>query len=272
MASWHSRILLSGATAALLLAPLAGVQAAPQALALLETDAPTPLVCADGVCKAEFTSYCLQKERPLPGAGTAYELTGDGSLHLVLTAGNGAMRRVKAPPYIRIRTSRAGHAAVVIEMPARVLAALGADRAAVEVGRQVTLAPVPIAGDANPLTDQERQIAAGPLRAVGARVVDRAGGSVETVRALNRLLNAMPETIEIDPGARKRLWRRALAAGLDAAPSSQRTRAAREYAACWMDRVVELGGVPVRECLRQRHDRLMWDNGERYWQAVGAGS
>jgi hypothetical protein len=264
------RVLL--AAAVLTVASVGGVQAAPQALALLETGGATPLVCADGVCKAEFTTYCLQKERPLPKAGTPYDVAEGRALHLVLTGSDGTVRRVPAAPHIRIRTDRAGHTAVVIEMPARVLAQLDARRAAIEVGARVTLAPVAVVGDDSPMSDQERRIAAGPLRALGAKVVDRAGASVEAVRVLNRLVNAMPQRVEIDPGARTRLWRRALAAGFDTAPPAQTARAAREYAACWNNRVVELGGLSVRECLGRRHDRLMWDQGERYWKAVGAGS
>lgn len=265
------RVLASGA-ALLAVAPFGGARAAPQALALLETGGATPLVCADGVCKAEFTTYCLQKERPLPGAGTAYEVAEGGALRLLLTGTDGSVRRVTAAPHVRIRTTRAGHTAVVIELPAGVLARFAARRAAIEVGARVTLAPVAVAGDNDPLTEQERRIAAGPLRALGARVVDGAGSSLSTVRVLNRLVNAMPDRIEIDPAARTRLWRRALAAGFEAAPEKDRAQAAREYAACWENRVVELGGMSVRECLGRRHDRLMWDQGERYWKAVAAGS
>jgi hypothetical protein len=264
------RVLVTAAVLAAV--PFSGAQAAPQALALLETDGATPLVCTDGMCRAEFTTYCLQKERALPGAGTAYDVAEGRALHLVLTGPDGAVRRVPAAPHIRLRTNRAGHTAVVIEMPAQVVTQLGARQVAIEVGARVTLAPVPMVGDDNPMTEQERRIAAGPLRALGARVVDRAGASVEAVRVLNRLVNAMPEGVEIDPGARTRLWRRALAAGFDTALPAQRETAAREYAACWNNRVVELGGLSVRDCLGRRHDRLMWDQGERYWKAVGAGS
>ncbi len=261
------------ATVGVLLAASAGaVQAASQALALLETDGPTPLICAGGVCKAEFTTFCLQKERPLPGAGTPYDLAQGRALHLVLTGQDGEIRRIAAAQHVRIRTSRAGHAAVVIEIPTQALAQLGAREAAIAVGPDVTLAPIPVAGDEDPMTEQEKRIAAGPLRRLGTRVVDRAGGSVEEVRVLNRLVNAMPRGIDIDPGARSRLWQRALAAGFDTAASWQRDIAKGEYATCWRDRVVELGGMSVRECLGRRHDRLMWDHGERYWKAVDAGS
>jgi len=272
MAFRHRYGLLACGLGLLGLAASVAAQAAPQALALLETGDATSLVCDGGVCKAEFTTYCLQKERPLPAAGTAYELADGGGLRLVLTGADGSVRRVEAGPHIRIRTARAGHTAVAIEMPADVLARFAARRASIEVGARVTLAPVAMAGDDNPLTDEERRIAAGPLRAVGAKIVDRGERSVGEVRVLNRLVNAMPDTIDIEPGARTRLWNRALAAGFDKAPAGDRTYAATEYAACWQDRVVELGGVSVRECLGRRHDRLMWDHGERYWKAVGAGS
>ena len=163
------RALISGVAAVAGLAAFSGVQAAPQALALLETGGPMPLVCADGVCKAEFTTYCLQKERPLPGAGTPYEVAQGDALRLLLTGSNGTVRRVEAGPHVRIRTSRAGHTAVVVEMPAGVLAQFDARTVAVEVGEGVTLAPVAVADDDNPLTEQELRLAAGPLRALGAR-------------------------------------------------------------------------------------------------------
>lgn len=267
--NFHRVIIAAGV---LLAGSAGGVQAASQALALLETDGPTPLICAGDVCKAEFTTFCLQKERPLPGAGTPYDVAQGRAMRLVLTGPGGEVRRIAAAPHIRIRTSRAGHTAVVIEMPVHALEQLGAREAAIVVGPDVTLAPVPVAGDENPMSEQEKRLAAGPLRTLGTRVVDRAGGSVEAVRALNRLVNAMPRGIDINPGARSRLWHRALAAGFDAATTQQRDIAEREYATCWRDRVVELGGMSVRECLGRRHDRLMWDQGERYWRAVGAGS
>ena len=51
--------------AALFAAPHSSALAAPQALALLKTGGPVTLTCADGVCKAEFSTYCLQQERDL---------------------------------------------------------------------------------------------------------------------------------------------------------------------------------------------------------------
>ena len=81
------------------LAPLSGAHAASQSLALLETEMATPLVCNNGSCKAEFSTYCLQKERDLPRARAPYEVAADsGALTLVLTDEAGGQRRLPARP------------------------------------------------------------------------------------------------------------------------------------------------------------------------------
>ena len=261
-----------GIATALAFVPVRGADAAPQALALLELDGPTPLVCENGLCKAEFTTYCLQQDRPLPATGTAYELTEDQPVHLALTAADGSVRHIPAAPHVRIRTSRAGHTAVVIEIPQDTLASLGAQHAAIDVGAHATMLPVPVPGDLHPLTEQEKALASGPLRALGARIVDRVGPSMDRVRVLNRLVNTMPDAIQTDPAARSRLWKRALDLGFADMPAGRRDAAHREYAACWQDRVVSLGGYSVRNCLQRQHDQLMWGHGQRYWDAVEAGS
>ena len=266
--SWFVLVLAAG----FLVSPYGDARAASQALALLEVDGSTPLVCADGVCRAEFTTYCLQQDRDLPERGTPYEVAEGGGLQLVLTDPSGGVRRVPAAPYIRIEAARASHTAVTISLPQSGMDVLDARSVAIEVGAQVTLAPVAVAGDENPQTEQERRDAAGPLRATGADIIDRAGGSVETVRVLNRLINVMPNGVEIDAGARGRLWQRALTTEFAAAPPARVDRAAQQYNTCWQDRVVQLGGYSVRECLQRRHDDLMWGHVERYWKAVGPAS
>ncbi|MEN8195700.1 MAG: hypothetical protein ABFS30_04185 [Pseudomonadota bacterium] len=89
--------LLTAGLASLLVAalPLAGAFAAPQILALLETDGPAPLICEDGKCSAEFSGFCLQKERPDPKYGTQYHAEG-GDLTLVVT--DASMRATLQPP------------------------------------------------------------------------------------------------------------------------------------------------------------------------------
>jgi hypothetical protein len=260
-------------TLAFMASPLNGAQAATQSLALLETGGLTPLVCANGSCKAEFSTYCLQKNRDLPRAEAPYEVATGSTLTLVLTDADGNLRRISAAPNIRIKAARSGHTAVMIEMPQHTLAALGAQRVALDVGAGATLMPVPIVGDDNPQTEQDQRIATGPLRKLGAKIVDRNPKGVEAVLVLNRLVNALPMTNKVDSGARTRLWNQALDRGFKSATPQHIAMAKVEYNTCWRNRVVELGGLPVRDCLEKRHDRLMWKHVKRYWKAAtGTGS
>ena len=247
-------------------------QAAPQILALLETDTATKLVCEDGTCRAEFTTYCLQKERDIPVASTPYEVAKGHRLNLVLTDADGTTSTVPATEHVRVATARRGHTAVVIEIDESALAKLGAISAAIEFGGGVALTPVPTAGDPNPQTAQDIALAVGPLRMTGTRKIDKAGGTVETVWALNRLVNAVPEGAGKDRTARAGLWRRAMNTPLGSAPKARVETAAQEFKTCWDSRVVEVGAVSLKSCLQRRHDRLMWDNVLRYWDAVGAGT
>ena len=272
MAHLQFRWLLIGAAAWLIAQPFDMARATTQALALLETSGPTPLNCADGVCRAEFSTFCLRKERPLPETRASYTVATDENLHLLLTTPDGAVRRVPAADHVRIYSARGGYTAIVIELPRSTLEALGARRAAVDVGEGVTLMPVAIARDDDPQTEQEKLLATGPLRVLGARLIDRSPDAVATVRVLNRLVNVLPRRNDTEPGARMRLWQHAVTQSFAAAPAEKIARAVREYESCWRDLVVTLGVIPVRTCLQNRRDELMWSNTKRYWNAVGAGT
>lgn len=246
--------------------------AASQALALLETDGATPLQCDGAICRAEFSTFCLQKERDLPRAGDPYRVAAGHRLTLVLTGTDGRLWQVPAGSQIRIEAARSGHTAVSVAIDRAQLAALGAEKVALSVGERVTLMPVPVAGDDNPQTDQDRALATGPLRALGANIVDRGPHDIARVHALNGLINALPTGIDRRPDAQQSLWRRAVDTALGDAPAKKLQTAQQEYAACWQDRVVQLGGYAVRHCLQRRHDSLMWQHVKRYWGKVGAGS
>ncbi|MDD9915283.1 MAG: hypothetical protein OXT01_11545 [Rhodospirillaceae bacterium] len=248
------------------------INAAPQVLALLETDAPTALTCDAGVCKAEFTTYCLQRERDIPDAATPYTVAEGRHLRLVLTSPNGGTRTVPAAPHLRIETARRGHTAVTLSMDAAKLSELGAIAAAIEIGGGVALAPVPVAGDPNPLTEADLALAIGPLRATGMATVDRAGGTVSTVWSLNKMINAVPPAAGKDRSQRASLWQRSLQTPLGQAAPDRVAAAKQDFDTCWNSRVVEVGAVSMRSCLQRKHDRLMWDNTVRYWKDVAAGS
>ena len=260
---------LAAAMAALTSGP---TQAAPQALALLETDRPTPLVCAQGACKAEFTTYCLQQERDIPDAATPYAVAEGRHLRLVLTDAEGRRRAVPAAAHVRIASARRGHTAVIMEIDERALSRLGAVSAAIEIGGGVALAPVPVPGDPNPQTETDLALATGPLRATGTAVIDRAEGAVEAVWSLNRMINAAPPAAGRNRTERASLWARALQTPLGAAAPARIAAAKRDFDACWDSRVVEVGAISLRKCLQRKHDQLMWSNTLRYWGKVAAGS
>lgn len=249
-----------------------GARAATQSLALLETDSPIALQCAGGVCKAELSTFCLQKERALPRKSDPYRPADAGAITLVLTGTDGVARRVSAAGHVHISAARNDHTAVTVALPRDALAALGAEGAAIEVAARAVLMPVPVAGDQNPQTEQEKALATGPLRELGEKLVDRGPHDPDRVRAVNRLINALPADIDRSPDAQARLWREAAATGFRGTSRERLATAAEEYAACWRNRIVQLRGDSVRTCLQDRHDDLMWGHVNRYWNAVGAGS
>ena len=57
--------------------------AAPQALALVNSGGEVTLQCHDDECIASLSSYCLQKSRSVPASGTAYNFADSKEVRLV---------------------------------------------------------------------------------------------------------------------------------------------------------------------------------------------
>ena len=257
------RLLL---TVAVIAAPLAGAGAAPQVLGLVATNAPVPLTCFAGECTAQFSSFCLQKARDNPAHGTAYRPVGE-DFTLVAIAADGTTRRLPGADHLTVNVARS-ITAVRIGVSKRALAALGAVRAAVEVGPQVSLVPVPVAGDPAPQSPEEIAAATGPLRAAGHRLVDDGGTEAAAAHLTSMLINALPERGRVGAKTGDRLWRDTVATYGSDAPGL--ARAAEVYGKC--RRVVDKGHVfSLRRCLEREHDGLMIDLNLGYWQAI-AGS
>lgn len=245
-----------------------GAAAAPQMLALLATGEATPLRCEDGICGAQFSGICLQRERPAPQAGTAYRAQG-GALTLVLTGAGGATWRMPAGDFVAIATKRS-YTAVQIGLPEDLLRKWGAVSAALEVGARVTLAPVPVAGDANPRSEAENALALGPQRALAERIVARSPVESGAIGLTGALVNALPPHGRTDREGRESLWNR-----IAAPRGASYPRAALETARALYDRClarVERGlFFSLRQCLEAGHDSIVLDLNIEYWKA-GAGS
>lgn len=263
----RARFLLTIAAASLAASLAgAGAGAAPQALGLVATNAPVPLKCLGDECTAQFSTFCLQSARDIPAPGTAYRPVGDG-FTLLAIARDGTTRRLPGTTHLTITTARS-MTAVEIGISRRALAALGAARAAVEVGPKVSLVPVPVAGDPAPQSPEELAAATGPLRAAGDRLIDNGGAVADAVRLTSTMINALPERGRVGADVRERLWRET--AAQRNVGSEGLARAAEVYGTC--RRLVDEGRIfSLRRCLEREHDGMMLRLNLRYWQAI-AGS
>lgn len=258
------RLLIFGVAGLLAVAaPWAGAGAAPQILALLETGGPAPLICDDAECSAEFSGFCLQKERPDPKFGTKYRAEG-GELTLVVTDASGAIRRMPAGDYLDIATQRS-YTAVRISLPAGVTRELGAVSVALEIGERVALVPVESIGDENPQTEADIAMALGPQRALGQKVIRESAAESGAVALTNRLLNALPHG-RTDDETRTGLWGRAAAPFSASYPADSVSRASGIYRRC-LAKVEEGSFYTLRDCLEIGHDALMIDLNVKYWEA-----
>ncbi len=184
------RILFCFAVALAAALPHKSALAAPQILAVLASDAGIPLTCTEGVCAADLSAFCLQRDRPAPDFGTVYVPAAPGAFTLVVTDANGGERRLPAAEHVTFMEHR-GFTAVSARMPEDALAGLGAVSAAIEVGADASLVPVPRAGDPDPLTADEIAHAAGPLRVLATRIVD-GSPDAEAARLIASMANALP--------------------------------------------------------------------------------
>lgn len=258
------RLLTAGLAGLLMTAmPLADAFAAPQILALLETDGPTPLVCEGGKCAAEFSGFCLQKERPDPNFGTRYRAEG-GDLTLIVTDASGVTKRLPAGDYLDISTLRS-YTAVRISLPERVMRNLGAVSVALEIGERVALVPVENVGDTDPQTEADIALALGPQRALGEKIMQQSTAESGAVVLTSKLINALPLG-RADDKTRAGLWDRAIAPNTAAFPKESVSRASSIYRRC-LAKVEEGTFFNMRDCLEIGHDALMLDLNVKYWEA-----
>lgn len=255
--------LLSLFVAAVLVAPLSVAHAAPQALGLMATNAAVPLPCLAGECAAEFSAFCLQQTRGVPDPGARYRVLGE-DFTLLAIAADGKTRRLSGADHLTIVSARS-FSAVRISLSKQMLAALGAVRAAVEVGPRVSLVPVAVAGDPDPQSDEEVATASGPLRKLGEAIVDNAGAEADAARLTNALINDLPEAGRVGVARAERLWRERLAQSTAGAEAV--TQATGIYETC-RARVAAGHYFSLRRCLEVKHDERMLNLNRRYWQAI----
>jgi hypothetical protein len=269
MHAFFAAALASSALIAVAAGSASPAAAAPQALGLMASKGPVPLACSGGECRAEVTAFCLQEARSVPSEGTAYEPVGSGPMRLVLTRADGSTVTLNAAEHARL-SSRRGFTAMSIAVPHALLARHAAVSASVEIGPEVTLAPVAVAGDPTPQSEDELALAAGPFRKIATDRLEQ-GAAADAARLTQRLINALPRQDEETAEIRSGLWDVAIGSTRPAADPKGLAMARRSYEGC--QAALETGYMKkMRHCLELQHGEMMIERNHAFWREIGAGS
>lgn len=271
VASHHPIALAAAAFAVALGAALwaTAAKAAPQALAIVSTHGPIELICEDGTCSIELTTFCLQKDRPAPEDGTAYEVAfGDLSVEGVTADGN----RVTLNPKEAFEfTALRGFSAIRVALRDDVLGTANLTAVDMHVNEDVALVPIAVEGDPTPHTPMEIAMIGQSLRPLGEQIMDSDPDSIGAARILNRALNRLPRDGWGEPAVRAKAWRDAVTgpAGQAASPEGLH-RARRSYDLCEFG---QGGGSwsSMRRCLELEHDQLIQQKNREFWKGLDVG-
>lgn len=246
-------------------------RAAPQILGVIAYNDPVPLSCATGQCWAELVTVCLQKQRANPLAGTAYRFHGDGEVNLIVTDAAGNTRRMPAADKVRVRVAR-GFTAVRVEMTERELREMGATAASITVDNGMSLVPVAVAGDPDPITEHELAYVSDFLRSEADRWLAAEDGRAQATRMVNRMINLTPRVGRMTAEGRGGLLARAERSTSRKISDEGRAGADTAFQSCrYM--VEDLGRFfSMRRCLETKHDNTMIDVNTEYWRATTPGS
>jgi hypothetical protein len=240
----------------------AAAQASPQILALLSTEGPVPMACQGATCTAELSAFCLEEKRATPESGTVYRAADGARLTLIVTASDGSVREIDGGALASFASLRDMTAVrVTVER-----AALGdAARVAIRAGEETALLPLPSLRYGTPHSLAEIAHAVGPLRAAGARHVDRSAEAA-VARDLSRALNILQQA---DEAAALMLAGAAapVVQGCAArvAEDRERRKATIGIYGYWTGRSI-VGEPSLRACLEEAHGTLMTRLNRRFWR------
>lgn len=243
---------------------ISDAKAAPQILAALPMESGIELACADGICAAQLTTYCLQRERPAPTMGAAYVPATKEHFTLVLTSSEGQEIRLPASDHMRFVENR-GFMSVAASIELGRMNTLGAQSAKLVVWEGASLIPVPEENDPNPLTEEEIEFVTNSLRTVGQDYVDTRpeAGSAQLLARLNA---ALPTEGLVSAKSFNGMWENSIGDEVPLPASSPAlTGAQQAYEECaGRASTYMVGGL--RRCLEFQHDNMIRDLNVEYWQ------
>lgn len=259
-------IALTSAIATVSMLSTGSALAAPQILAVMASLGPQQMDCSGSICTTSLSSYCLQKDRTVPSTGQAYLPASDKQFDLVVVARDGAEKTVSASGNVTFRSVR-GYSSVNAVIAKDALAKLGGVSAKIVVAARAALIPEAVAGDPNPISEQEKLFAAKSLREHGEDVVDRQPDA-QAASVVNRLAaTIVPRTIA-NPENLEQLWRDVIDGIGPAQPvNGEGIRRARDiYDWCQgRSSYHSMGGI--KSCLEFKHDSTIMKLNTDYWES-----
>ena len=248
-------------------------QAAPQALALVETQGKINLTCVGATCSAELTSFCLDSSRFSPRKGMHYTLATPELVQLTGTTAAGRKITLEASKVARFVSARR-HLAVRLSVSRAKLRTFGLDHLSVEVAADAALLPVPTPNDPTAITSAEAELLTGPLRKLGSQIVDHNSTRMQAARITSRMINLLPPGAGTGRGAVEPVWRRATAAATPQGKALSPEARKKARGALELCRFVSRmnSSISLKRCLQEKHDGLVDFLNSEYWKAVKTGT
>ncbi len=253
----------------LAVATASAAQAAPQLLGVVASDAPVTLQCSAGTCRTELPTFCLQSERDTPDRDYIYMVHDTSVFRIITRTADG--KTVELPLQTAKVKSVRGYTAAKIEFSTYDMAARGLSPLSLKIGKGGILVPMPVAGDENPIRENEVAEAEAALLPVADRVFKQHGIEFEAVKIVNRLLNETPEHGRMAKADRDNLWQNTFGENPRESVGGGMHRAADVLGYCQY-RTGQGRFFSVRRCLEQRLDGMLMNINTDYWRAVKPGS
>ena len=246
--------------------PPSTAHAAPQIFGLVASARPIPLTCAAGVCTAELTIVCLQKHRPAPFPGVAYEPSKKTRITLAVAGPDGVPRTVDITPKASFKALR-GISSVAISIPETTVRKIGSGDATVSVAAMASIIPISRPGDKNPQGALEIENYTGALRSLAEHVIDADDTNITVVRYLNQVINRLPDDIADDRAKFRSAWREVVDDESRRRSPEAYRRSSQVAAQCRGE--MKIGMLTsMKSCIISRHDALASETTKKVWNAL----
>jgi hypothetical protein len=234
--------------------------AAPQVLGMMASSDPIPFTCNDRECYALVGSFCLQRDRDVPGFGEPYEPNFTERLKLSLTDSAGNISTMTASDVALSVHSHSTYTMVRVSLARSELDRVNATAVAMQIEPGISLVPLAHAGDPDPQTPQEIALATGPMRIAASRFLDAPSVNADTARLVAALVNGLPESRTIHDdylGA----WNRVVTESVRQKTDPEvLERAEDSFRAC-----AQYYEGSLRQCLLSHHQQMMIPENREFW-------